>query len=77
MTGKCPGEAFAGASEKEALLFHRSYVGGALFSYWTRMPFLLLAAILCSRGEAALRGGRLGQKAEWRDGKKQASLILH
>lgn len=34
------------------LFFHRSYLGGALFPHWTRMPFLLQAAISWSRGEA-------------------------
>lgn len=59
------------------LSFHRSHLGGALSPHWTRMPFLLQAAILWSRGQSVLRGGRLGQKAEWGDGKKHAAGMLH
>ena len=58
------------------LFFHRGCLEGALFFQWTRMS-LLLAATLWPRGEAALSGGSLGQKAEGRDGKKQTSWIHH
>lgn len=47
--GRCPGEGSFFFS------FHRSHLGGAVFSHWTGIPSLLLAATLWPRGETVLK----------------------